>query len=378
MRPEWLARLEQSFSRGFTAAHLEGRHADVRGRRPRRSPRRAGRPRRGGRRGAAARRRCASTAPAARRRRRAVYTVWGYDRAGAGSLRCSAGGPARRRARVVAAVCSERVSVKDRVFRLELRARSTPSPPTRWRAGRSPAPSRSRRVLDGRGGRAPAAALRADGRRGDGRGRARRWRRRAPPRSDADKARRAVGALGGTPYQLRRPRVRGRRRRVPRRRRPQGAAPARRWPSSTSGGWRRGGGLRAAAAAASRSPVAGAARRPSAVAARRSLRASRLGRALPAVVLRLRPGEEPVTCGARRRGLPRPAVRRRPRAVAAARRGARRRGLAVRVRSPEVLFDADGPGRRPWRPCDGTPSTRGTSRRWRGPRRSFSSTRCRG
>ena len=30
VRPEWLERLEQSFSRGFTTAHLEGRHADVR------------------------------------------------------------------------------------------------------------------------------------------------------------------------------------------------------------------------------------------------------------------------------------------------------------------------------------------------------------
>ncbi|HMK93376.1 MAG TPA: peptidase U32 family protein, partial [Thermoleophilia bacterium] len=31
VRPAWLSRLEQSFSRGFTAAHLEGRHAAVRG-----------------------------------------------------------------------------------------------------------------------------------------------------------------------------------------------------------------------------------------------------------------------------------------------------------------------------------------------------------
>lgn len=30
VRPEWLARLEQSFSRGFTTAHLEGRHHEVR------------------------------------------------------------------------------------------------------------------------------------------------------------------------------------------------------------------------------------------------------------------------------------------------------------------------------------------------------------
>ena len=30
VRPEWRARLEQSFSRGFTSAHLEGRHAEVR------------------------------------------------------------------------------------------------------------------------------------------------------------------------------------------------------------------------------------------------------------------------------------------------------------------------------------------------------------
>ena len=30
VRPEWSARLEQSFSRGFTTAHLEGRHHEVR------------------------------------------------------------------------------------------------------------------------------------------------------------------------------------------------------------------------------------------------------------------------------------------------------------------------------------------------------------
>src|SRR5512137_2911657 len=30
VRPEWRSRLEQSFSRGFTTAHLEGRHHEVR------------------------------------------------------------------------------------------------------------------------------------------------------------------------------------------------------------------------------------------------------------------------------------------------------------------------------------------------------------
>ncbi len=30
VRPEWTARLEQSFSRGFTTAHLDGRHHEVR------------------------------------------------------------------------------------------------------------------------------------------------------------------------------------------------------------------------------------------------------------------------------------------------------------------------------------------------------------
>ena len=30
VRPEWSARLEQSFSRSFTTAHLEGRHHEVR------------------------------------------------------------------------------------------------------------------------------------------------------------------------------------------------------------------------------------------------------------------------------------------------------------------------------------------------------------
>ena len=31
VRPDWRSRLEQSFSRGFTAAHLDGRHDEIRG-----------------------------------------------------------------------------------------------------------------------------------------------------------------------------------------------------------------------------------------------------------------------------------------------------------------------------------------------------------
>jgi hypothetical protein len=63
----------------------------------------------------------------------------------------------------------------------------------------------------------------------------------------------------------------------------------------------------------------------------------------PTVVLRLRPGEEPVTwerIGALCLDL---RVGDDLELISAARAAARRGGLAVRVRSPEILFDGDGP-----------------------------------
>ena len=99
VKPEWLARLGQSFSRGFTNAHLEGRHANVRS---------AGR---GGHRGVAVGRvegvdeetglvTLRTTEPLADGDVIVVYTPWGHtEPARVGSLRAAAGlAPRRRRA----------------------------------------------------------------------------------------------------------------------------------------------------------------------------------------------------------------------------------------------------------------------------------------
>ena len=108
VRPEWLASLEQSFSRSFTTAHLEGRHHEVRS---------GGR---GGHRGVLVGR--VATVDAARGEVRVRLTqpvsagdvVYFYTPSGQTEpLRLAEGGESTLALRV-----RERVSVKDRLFRL--------------------------------------------------------------------------------------------------------------------------------------------------------------------------------------------------------------------------------------------------------------------
>jgi len=119
VRSEWLARLEQSYSRGFTTAHLEGRHAEIRSRD------------RGGHRGVPVGRvetvddreglvLVRLSRPVAAGDVLTIFTPWGQTE----PLRVSpsampgptppTGGPAGRLTLKV----RERVAVKDRVFRL--------------------------------------------------------------------------------------------------------------------------------------------------------------------------------------------------------------------------------------------------------------------
>ncbi len=324
VRPDWLARLEQSFSRSFTTAHLEGRHAAVRS---------GGR---GGRRGlqigrveAVDEARGLATVRVEAELHEGdvlqVYTSWGATQPAPLSalLAGELGG-----ARVVLRL-SERVGLKDRVFRTSSgRGAAVAADAVAGRVLARPvalgASLRARRGEPARltvtaagceatvEGEAPLEAARTAG-------------------LTADKARRAVGALGGTPYvlatldydaddgvflgvgalkELRRRAV------------------------AELDGRRLAGGRRAQPAA--RPP--GAAPRP---AAAHPLSPRSAGERGPLVVVRLRPGERPAAaahtdavCVDLRAGDDLDLV-------AATRAAATAAGLAVRVRSPEVLFDGD-------------------------------------
>ncbi len=334
--PHWLSRLEQSFSRGFTSAHLEGHHAAVR----------AGG--RGGHRGVQVGRVEAVDEAGGKVTVRVdpelheadvlqIYTVWGSTQPARLAALLAGGRPGDER---LVLRLSERVSVKDRVFRTssgQIDAFAADA-----LAGRTLArPIALSAVLDGRRGERPRLLLRAAGKEATVEGGAPLEAARTAALS-VDKARRAVAALGGTPYELRdfefsvddgvflgvgdlkalrraalakldERRLAGGRRAAPAAR-PPAAAP---WPA-------------AAPRPAGDSAIAVAGAAPESA-----------GRALPAIVLRLRPGEEPVTlervgalCLDLRAGDD-------LELVAAARAAARRSGLAVRVRSPEILFDGD-------------------------------------
>ncbi|HUK76197.1 MAG TPA: U32 family peptidase, partial [Thermoleophilia bacterium] len=201
VEPAWLARLEQSFSRSFTTAHLAGDHAAVRA---------AGR---GGHRGVQIGRveavdeaRGIVTVRVDRELHEAdvvqIYTIWGATQP-APLAALLAGGPADAAAlhggRLLLRL-SERVSVKDRVFRTssghsdELAADAV--------AGRTLArPIALSATLSGRCGERPRLLGEAAGVEVTVEG--------ASPLEaaltaglTADKARRAIGALGGTPYVL--------------------------------------------------------------------------------------------------------------------------------------------------------------------------------
>ncbi len=339
VEPAWLARLEQSFSRGFTTAHLAGDHAAVRA---------AGR---GGHRGVQIGRveavdeaRGIVTVRVDRELHEAdvvqIYTIWGATQP-APLAALLAGGRADAAALEsgrIALRLSERVSVKDRVFRTssghsdELAADAV--------AGRALArPLRLAATLSGRRGGRPRLLVEAAGVEVTVEG-------ESPLEAaltaglTVDKARRAIGALGGTPYVLgeldfaidegaflgvgalkdlrRRAVTELDARRLAGRRRAQPAAPP-----------------AARAARQAPTPAPGVSRGASAG------RAAGGAAGGAAVIVRLRPGDELVgtehvdaICLDLRAGddLGR---------ISAAREAAQAAGLPVRVRSPEVLFDAD-------------------------------------
>ncbi len=192
VRPEWSARLEQSFSRSFTTAHLEGRHHEVRS---------GGR---GSHRGVLVGRvgridedagtvEVKLSKPVAEGDVVYLYTPWGQTE----PQRLEAGGDERLTLRV-----REHVAVKDRLFRLS--AADVGELGRDLAAGRvALRPLRLRMRLSGEEG-APAelAALEP------GSGTSVTVRSPEPLAAartaalDEARARDALGALGGTPYQL--------------------------------------------------------------------------------------------------------------------------------------------------------------------------------
>jgi putative protease len=353
VRPEWTAQLEQSFSRGFSAVHLEGRHAELRG---------GGR---GGHRGVQVGRvervdeehgevtvRVARDHPLHEADVIQVYTVWGSTEPARLDGLLARGRPGGER---VVLRLRERVSVKDRVFRIssgEMDGFAADAAAARVVAR----PVVVSAHLRGRAGEHPRLTLAGDGEEVAVEGPS----ALAPARTASltlDRARKAIGALGGTPYrlgelrcdvdqgvflgvgdlkELRRQAVAELdERRLGRRRRPVRGRPH--------------ASARPAGARSVRHALAGT--RPAAVPAAHDGAAR--PPASPTVVLRVRAGEQPLAlehidalCLDLWAGDDLEA------AWAAAAR-ARERGIAVRARSPEVLFDADLPWARaaaalPW------------------------------
>jgi putative protease len=208
VQPEWMARLEQSYSRGFTAAHLEGRHSEVRS------------PGRGGHRGVLVGRveslddenglvtvRLNTTLTGGDVVQ--LYTPWGHSEPTRVAAAAQGGGGGRGEAatwegQVVLRV-RERVAVKDRLFRLS--SGEADEFAREAVAGRRLArPVALRGTLGGRAGepaRLTLALLHDDA--GIGPVDAATDFALEPARTarlDATKARAAVGALGGTPYTL--------------------------------------------------------------------------------------------------------------------------------------------------------------------------------
>ena len=194
VRPEWSSRLEQSFSRSFTTAHLDGRHHEVRS---------GGR---GGHRGVLVGRVAAVDERRGEVRVRLakevaagdlvyLYTPWGQTE----PMRVQEGGDAEITLRL-----HERVAVKDRLFRLE--AADATRLARDLVAGRSTLrPVLLRMCLVGEEGRPAALAIETEGTAGAETVTVTSARPLAVARTaalTADKARDALGALGGTPYSL--------------------------------------------------------------------------------------------------------------------------------------------------------------------------------
>jgi len=333
VRPEWSSRLEQSFSRSFTTAHLDGRHHEVRS---------GGR---GGHRGVVVGRvaavderrgevRVRLTKQAAAGDLVYLYTPWGQTE----PVRLQEGGDVE-----LTLYLHERVAVKDRLFRLA--AADAGQLARDLVAGRSALrPVLLHMCLVGEAGRPAALAMEAEA--GGMTETVTSAGPLAPARTaalTADKAREALGALGGTPYRLgelefavadglflavgdlkdlRRRAVAalGEHRLAARRR---DAAP-RRDPAPRS--------AETLPAMPSRS------RGPSGDG---TTKVTEGGHSPPGLVLVLRPGEHPLLppgvdalCLDLRTSDP-------PAAIAAAAETARATGLPLRARLPEILFDAD-------------------------------------
>ncbi|NLE22843.1 MAG: U32 family peptidase [Actinobacteria bacterium] len=330
VRPEWSARLEQSFSRSFTTAHLEGRHDEVRS---------GGR---GGHRGVLVGRvsridddagtvEVRLTKPVAEGDVVYLYTPWGQTE----PQRLEVGGGERLTLRV-----RERVAVKDRLFRLS--AADVGELGRDLATGRvALRPLRLRLRLSGEEG-APAELVATELDSGTSVA-----VRTAEPLVAArtaalgeGRARDALGALGGTPYELadlefavagdvflavgalkelrRRAVAELAERRVAARRRSSGRRIVRSHPSP---------------------PVPGtlhaepAAPRPGAAAPDP-----------PPVVVRLRPGEAPLPLPPGGAWCLDVASGDEPAAVARALEVLQAQGASVRLRLPEALFD----GQEPW------------------------------
>src|SRR5665647_1613869 len=331
VRPEWRSRLEQSFSRSFTTAHLDGRHHEVRS---------GGR---GGHRGVPVGRVAAVDERRGEVRVRLakevaagdlvyLYTPWGQTE----PVRVQEGGDAELTLRV-----RERVAVKDRLFRLA--AADAGQLARDLVAGRSALrPVLLRMCLVGEEGRPAALAVETEA------GGETVTVTTAGPLAaartaalTAEKARDSLGALGGTPYRLgelefavadglflavgdlkdlrRRAVAALDERRLATRRRDAASRPnvASRVPDS-------------APPAPSRAPCGAT-----------SSRASTDGQEPPGLVLVLRPGEHPLRppgvdalCLDLRTSDP-------VRAIITATDALRSSGLPLRARLPEILFDAD-------------------------------------
>ncbi|MCX6363871.1 MAG: U32 family peptidase [Actinobacteria bacterium] len=322
VRPEWSSRLEQSFSRSFTTAHLDGLHHKVRS---------GGR---GGHRGVLVGRVSATDERRGEVRVRLakqvaagdlvyLYTPWGQTE----PVRVQEGGDTELTLRL-----HERVAVKDRLFRLE--AADAGQLARDLVAGRSALrPVSLHMCLVGEEGWPAALAIATDSGETVTVTTARPL---APARTAAlaaDKARAALGALGGTPYRLGELEFAvadglflavGDLKDL--RRRAVAALDERRLTARRR-------------AAASLQPGGPRPKVP-----RSALPAAASGgSAGPALVLMLHPGEPPLTapgvdalCLDLRTSDP-------DGAIAAAAGAVRSAGLPLRARLPEILFDADAP-----------------------------------